>query len=311
MKRFDLLINQTRSATENEEFNATSGIDTEEFIRFGNDAQGLLQSSIQVYFPSLFQAEKTIQAVVNQEAYSVPDDAFLGSRIDLMEYSTSGNGRDYYVVFKGDQRERLPSISGTPSFYIRRSTEFLLEPKPQQAGTIRVTYQKSLPDLDIRRAVVNAAVLDTSTNTITSLTLDTTQTIDDTAILEQDYITIVDKDGVIKMRRIPVTAVSTTSGIVTVDPSFVFQDGETIPAGSYVCRGKESTTHSQLPDICERYLVGHMDWKILKRDSSDNAAEQGQELQAMLQDILASFREPDGDVNLVPILDGQFLTTDW
>jgi hypothetical protein len=87
---------------------------------------------------------------------------------------------------KGSLKERLNGPSGNPSFYIRRNSQLLIQPIPQQAGLLRVNYQQTLPKLDTRRAQVGIVVL--GANSISSLTLDTTQDIDSTALLSENYV---------------------------------------------------------------------------------------------------------------------------
>jgi hypothetical protein len=306
MRRVDLLISQCRRATENVESSESTGIDDEEFIQYLNDAQDQLQSLIQVSFPNVFQNEEILSAAADQEEYDIPSDAFLGNRVDLIEYSPTSSSSDYYPLDLGYNRERLSGVSATPSYYIRRSKKFLLVPAPQQSGLIRVLYQKSLARIDKRRALVSAVTLTGSA--ITSLTVDTTEQIDDEELVQENYISVVDKYGNIKMRRIPVTLVDTASGAVTIDPGFTFAAGETIAVGNYLLRGYEATTHSQLPDICERYLVEYCNMRIAMRDSSTDANDTGQVVRAIAEDILASFRQPDGGVSGIAILDGQYLT---
>lgn len=310
MRNVQLLINQIRRQTENVEFTQNTGIQNDEILQYLNDGQVDMQAAISLQHPQVFQQEKVIDIVPNQEAYAIPDDAFLGNRVDLVEYSHTGNARDYWGLKAGRLPERINGqVFTTPSFYIRRSGALLLQPPPIETnGKIRVTYQKTIPTLDIQRGLVGSVTL--ATDTITALTLDTTVEIDAQALEEEGYITVVDKDGVVKMRRIPVLDVDQNTGVVTIDPSFTFQSGETIAVGDVVLRGREATTHSQLSDICERYLLQYGVWKVLKRDSSTDSPEASMELSALKDSIVASFAEPDGDVQYVPILDDKFLTHD-
>lgn len=307
MRNIQLLIDQSRRATENEEFSTTTGITDEEFIQYLNDGQDRLESSIQVRFRNFFQDESIISTVVGQESYDIPQDALLGTRIEYVEYSSTGQDKDYYALKLGNLIERKTGVFAEPSFYIRRSKTILLTGQPQTSGAkLRVTYQKKLARLDIRRATVSAVTL--ASSSITSLTLDTSVLLDDTALLEEGYVTVVNKYGAIQMKRIPVTAIDTSTGVVTIEPGFTFESGETIAVGDYLLRGPVSTTHSELPDICERYLLSYANWKIFRRDSSNDAIEQGQELQVLERDILDGFEEPEGDVPTVAVLDPQFIT---
>lgn len=309
MRRTDQLILASRRSTENQEYTATAGVQDEEFIQYLNDGQEEIQSLINSSFPRILMKEGVIQVVQNQEAYSLPVDVFLGTRLDYVEYSPSGNSADYYTLKKGTLKERLNGPSGNPSFYIRRNSELLIQPIPQQAGLLRVNYQKVVPRLDIRRATVLNVIL--GTNTITTLTLDIAQLIDSDALLSENYVTVVDKNGVVKMRSIPVTAIDTSTGVVTVDPSFTFSSGESIAAGDYLLRGTYSTTNSQLPDICEKYLLEYCNLRILVRDSSTDANQVQAIMSKVQQTLQANFADVDSDPDYVPILDGSFLGWDY
>jgi hypothetical protein len=305
MRRVDLLISASRKATENQEFTATAGIQDEEFLEYLNNGQEEIHSVLQSTFPGIITAYKEDHAVVNQEAYPMPRDLYLGTRIDMIEYSCSGLPTDYYLLKKGQLKERLNTQAGNPAFYIRRGDEILIQPKPQQSGKIRWSYQRSIPKLDVRRATVLAVTL--GTNTITSLTLNPAVLLDADALLEQGKITIVDQNGVVKMRDIPIDAIDQSTGVVTISAGFTFQNGETISAGNFACRGGFSSTNSQLPELTEKYLLEYCNARILIRDSQTDAAEVGQILLKVQETLRLAYAEPDNDPDRIPLLDMQFL----
>jgi hypothetical protein len=286
MRRADLLITASRRATENQEFTATAGIQDDEFLQYLNDGQEEIHSVLQGTFPSILVDFKEVQAVQGQESYSAPRDLYLGTRIDQLEYSCSGISTDYYLLKKGSLKERLNVQAGNPAFYIRAGSNVLLQPKPQQAGKIRFSYQKAIPRLDVRRGTVSAVVLGTSS--ITSLTLDPSVLLDAPALLEEGHISIVDKNGVVKMRSIPVTAIDTSTG-------------------DFACRGDFSSTNSQLPDVCEKYLLEYCNLRILMRDSQTDSAEVATLLAKVSETLRLAFAEPSSDPDRVPLLDVQFL----
>ncbi len=308
MKRIDLLINEAREATQTAEFTAETGVQDSRFLRAFNDAQDRIQSLILNEYPSMFQKETVKTATVNSPFIAMPTDLFMDSRIELVEYSPTGQDNDYYKLTERRSDERVNGSSGNPSSYIRQSRRLILMTKPAQAGSVRITHQKAFPRLDKRRGRVSAVTLDNSARTITSLTLDTTVlTTDDVSFLTQEeYITVVSRDGTIKMKGIPITEVNGSTGVVTVD-TFVFEDGETIAIGDYVVAGKYATTHSELPDICERYLLKFSEWRVLKGDSSSDSVEENTELKEMEGDIVASYARASNDVQGIPILDGSYL----
>lgn len=310
MRNVSLLITASRRATENQEFTDTAGIQDEEFLQYFNDGQEEIHSVLNSMFPHILMGEKIIACTQSQEAYDIPSNAYLGTRIDMVEYSPSGITQDYYPLKKGSLKERLNGISSNPSFYIRNGTQLLLQPPPQQAGNLRVSYQRSIPKLDKQRATVLSVTLDTNAKTITSLVFDPNLELDSAALLEENYLCIVDKFGQVKMQGIPVSAIDTSTGAVTIDAGFVFETGETIAAGDFAVRGKYASTHSQLPDVCEKYLLEYGNTRILMRDSSTDADSIAQILAKVQATLQTAFAEPDSDPDYVPVLDGQYLGWD-
>lgn len=308
MRKLELLILASRRATENQEFTETAGIQDEEFIQYFNDGQEEIHSVLNQTFPHILMGSKVVNCVANQEAYSIPSDVYLGTRIDMIEFSKTGVINDYYLIKKGALKERLNGVQTDPSFYIRSGTQILLQPRPQSGGsTLRITYQKAIPRLDIQRATVESVSL--TTNAITSLVLDDAVLMDRAALLEEGYICVTDKDGNVKMKAIPVTAIS-TSGVVTVDPSFTFESGETIAAGDVVLRGKNSTQFSMLPDVCEKYLLEYSNARILVRDSNKDSAPVTQIMERVKAVLQLAFAEPDNDPDYIPVTDPQYLGWD-
>lgn len=307
MQRVDLLLEEAQSETENTESTSDSGVPESEYIRAFNDAQVKIHSAILLQNPKILKKEKLITAVALQEAYDLPADVFGTTRIEKVEYSVTGNEQDFYEIDNGETEERQPGSSGNPSYYLRQNNQILSQPAPQQAGVFRVTYEKVLPALDKRRGRVESVVLDSGASQITSLVIDaTTFTSDDVQVVNRkEYLCVVSKAGVIKMKGIPITEINANTGEVTVE-TFTYEAGETIAVGDYIVAGEYATTHSQLPDICERYLLKFAVWRILKRDSSNDSKEAKQELDEMMGDILATYGRPDKEVHGIPIIDSEY-----
>lgn len=308
MRNVELLIAASRRSTGNTDFSENAGVADEEFLQALNDAQEEIHAIINSMFPTILMAEKVVQVSINQESYPIPDDCYMGTRIDHVEYSPSGLAQDYWVIRKGSARERINGQSGNPSYYIRQGSNLILQPPPQQGGTIRLTYQKTIPVLDKRRATVSSVTL--AGDTIASLVLDTTVELDATALEEQNFISIVDKNGVVKMRAIPIDSINSGNGQVNVSAGFTFQSGETIAPGDYAVRGKYSSTMSQLPDLCEKYLLEYCNMRIFVRDSSVDQADVAGLMQKLEATLRAAFAEPENDPDGIPIITAQYLGYD-
>lgn len=304
MRRVDRLIKQIRRQTENEDSGADFGINTEEFIQYINDAQHRLQSLVTSTHPTAFVTEKICSVIRDQQEYALPDLALMENKVSTVEYSDTGREDDYYHLEKISLKNRTTYSSAHPMAYIRRSGKILLQPTPDSlTGTIRINYVKRLYDLDVRRGKISTAT--TSGNSVTLLQLNTSISnpqIDFDKLRDSDYICVCDKDGEIKMRNIPITGIDSATGVISIEAGYEFEDGESLSNTDYVVSGRDSVTHSELPKMCERYLIAYAAWKILKRDSSVDSEEQSAELKVMEDDIVNSFSDIDDDVQRIPVI---------
>jgi hypothetical protein len=309
MRRIDLLIQEARRETDNLSFTADSGIQDSEFLRYANSAQTKILSMIQDKNPQVFLEVSTVSSVAQQEAYTLDVDVYMNTRLVMVEY-TDSIPNNYRKLRSGMMHERTSGVTGIPNLYIRRDNELLLFPTPNNsAGTIRLTWQRRLPKLDIRRAQVLSVA--TSGTSITSLFLDPSASVFDyQTIIDEGYMCVCNKDGVISMRGIPVDDIDVTTGEVTVSAGFAFEAGESIAVGAWATSGAYSTTNSELNEICEKYLVDFMIWKVEKRDSSESSQEQNQELQDIAMDIIGSYSAPSADIIYVPMIDSQYFGID-
>jgi len=311
LRRVDLLVNECRTQTGNEDFSENAGISDEQIIAYINRGQERLQSLIFAVNPEMFLTESTISTTANTNSYDVPSLAYIKGRVQLVEYtSISSDSTQYYQLDQAPLNEKREWMQGEPCYYIRRGTNLLIYPIPQTSnGLLKVTYQKTLPKLDKRRGTVLSAVLDSGTSTITTLTMDVNEFLDTITPLNNGLITIVDTYGSIKMKGIPITAINETTGVVTV-ASFTYASGETISAGDFMVTGNYNTTHSELSDMCERYLIEYACYKIYKQDSNSDSVGSTEELQAIERDIVDSYAMTDNDIDYIPILNQTYLYSD-
>ena len=311
MRRLDKLITLARRESENSgDVSSTAGIPDDEFVQWANEGQEFLQNKVETIDHDIFAAEDFIDVVANQEAYEIDRRSMLKANIISCEFSYTGQAPDCVKLRRMTFQERDTStIPLNPTHYIMRSGYILLNPIPTTSVTngIRIVYAKKVDRIDRRRAVVDAVVL--ATNAITSLSLDVAST-DPVFIAADvtvdDYICIVDRNGVVKMRNIPISAVNSTTGDVTVVPGFTFGVGETISVGDYVVAGKDTTTHSEFADNCEHFLVQWMVFKAFKRDSSDDAIGKEKEIEGIWQAIIGQYADENNDVEYIPILNRRY-----
>lgn len=296
------IIEDIRNHTENQDFSDTIGIPDSEFLRFLNDAQYRIHSLITQQHPQVFLEEDEQDITRDQEAYSLPYNAYLGSKISSIEFTSTGLTKDYYPLRKKFLSSRYSGAEGDPSFYIRKNNQILLSPIPQNStGKLRINFIKSIPRVDKRRGTVATVTLDSSTNTITTLTFNvSTESIDSTALGKHTRFTVVDAEGGIKMKNIYIDSFDASTGVATINSSFTYESGETIAVGDYIVVGSNSTTHTILDDSVERYLIAYCAAKIFHRDSSTDMTAQTAELNALEQDIVASYADISDDLIEIP-----------
>jgi hypothetical protein len=297
MLRAELLVKQVQRQTENERVGTNDGISLEEYYRYFNDAQLRLQRMILKVNNKAFRTFTTWSAD-GTEDYDLPFDYFTRNTTASLEYSESGNERDYYVLKKETQLERA-SYQGRPSKYILEGTRILVNAYPA-TGTFRLTYTKRLPLVDERRATVASRTL--TTGVLSALAL---ASYTDADYLLADHLCVVDFNGVIKARGIPYTGV--TLGVVTIQGStYTLPTGyTTVPVGDYVCLGAYSSTHFSVDDSAEDFLVAYCSRRILNRDGSPDAADLTADELTMIQDIVDIYAD-DADVDQVPVTDCEY-----
>jgi len=303
MRRVEHLISQVRRQTENVRVGTSDGIDDIEFVQYLNDAQDRLMTAVIKANNRSFTKEATFSPVKGQEAYDLPFDTFTKTSVINLQYSQTGQDRDYGPVHLATFEER-DTTDGYPINYILRNGQILINPIPLTSnGLFRLTYNPRLPKLDIRSGQITS--FSQGGSNITALTLNNafTITLTNARFNEIDEITIVDRDGVIKTYDFDIDSVNTSSGVVTItNGSHTLLSGESIANNQYVCLGNYTTTHSRLPDMAERYLVSYCAWKIFKRDSSEDRKDQENEIMMMERDIIEAFALQTGDVDYIPII---------
>lgn len=293
MRRADLLLKQVQRATENERVGSTDGISTEEYYQYFTDGLRFLQRKIIAVHTTAFRTSKTYTAS-GSESYDQPSDIFSRNRIVSIEYKEANQGDEHYRRL--ERRTQLERFSGTgrPTKYILEGKTFKVNAYPS-AGTFRVTYDFLLPAVDKRRGTVSARTK-TTTN-ITALTLTGYTSNDEFSLW--DHVTIVGFDGTIKMAGIPYTSVA--AGVVTIQGgTYAFPSGSTCEVGDYYCLGANASSHPQIDDAAEDFLITYCQRRILLRDSSQDANDIAEELRPMWVDLIDVYAGSP-DVEGIPV----------
>lgn len=308
MRRATQLIKVVRRQSENVQIDTDDGIGDDEILQFLNDGQERLESAIIRTHEKAFAEDSFIDLVNGTEIYTLPFGTYINHNIITVEYSFTGREVDFVPLRRGKLIERT-SFRGFPSIYIPRKREIIVNPISDRTITsgLRITVNPKHPRMDKRRGIVTDVTL--ASNAVTNLVVDATSgsvPYDPSDFEEFDRISVVDEDGVQQMKNIPLQAAD-SNGTLTVRSSFTYQTGESIAIGDYVTLGENSTTHLQMPQICEKYLIEYASWKMFMRDSSSDSQEQGGVVSALEADIVDAFAEISGDVDRVPVINADNL----
>lgn len=311
ISRLDLLVREARDKSGNQNYGDTQGVPQRVMVSAANAAQDRLYSLMLQRRPSLFVKQAFIDTVSNQAEYDVPSDTFLSHRIVSIEHTPNGNAQLYYPLNQRTPRTQV-SLPGMPESYFLRNKKIILSPYPMTGYTsgLRINYQFTVPRLDIRRAKIDQVSGDINT---TELVL-----VDDAWITEEtendlvnnwvDYLSFVSPQGVYD-------ATDQNRAFVSYDPStkILFVEGVISPGmtpGNFVVfsrGGIDTTTHSVLPDVCERYISEYMTLRIQMSDTSSEAAVTSPLLQAIEREILDSIEQLEEDLFAITILDSSML----
>lgn len=304
MKRVDQIISLVREQTENEDATSTSGISDEEFIQALNDAQERLQDRILTEYPDItfFDASTTTSIVTNVRAYPIGSSTvrpILSGAISLVEYRQDSLEESYFQLERRELDELSLVRCDIPSAYTSRGSNILIGPIPSSSiGNLRVTFAREVNSLDKRRAKV-ASTANNGTS-YTTITLDSDPEPDE-ILDDMDYFICINSAyGDVEYYNIPVSEYDVATRIMTLDSDVLLSAG-TISPGDWVTFGKWTTTHSELPSKCEKYLKAYCKWIILRRDSSNDAVEQNEELAAMEVQLVSMFKKMDRDRKRLPI----------
>jgi len=312
MRSIDKLVAIVRERTKNPDYTyvpttgvTSSGISNTLILEYLNAAQAHLQAAILAQYPNEFIESEEISLVSGTEAYTISDNVFANNKLVSVQYNQNNNSTDYYDLPQATIRDR-DTRSGIPQFYIRRSGQILVNPIPTSSvGKIRVEYYRALDTLDLRRGTITS--ITEAGGYLTQITL-TAGTKDNYPyeLNLSDYVSVNTLAGVPTTYAIPVSTYTAATGILAM-PATTFPAGATIAAGSYVTIGNYSTTHSKLPDNCERYLISYAAKRVLTTDTSESSIEEDAELKMIETDILQSFANESRDITYYPILDYEIM----
>ena len=311
MRRADQLILQARLVSRNTaNADGTYGISDNEVLQYLNDAQDKAQNLIssKKNIAKIFATQQIINVVANQEAYSIPDRVLMNKQIEQVEFSADGTIGNYVRLEKLNFFNRDTNTTTYPWGYFKRGGQIFLQPTPSNSiGTLRITYERDLDDLDIPRGIVSS-IGGADTLDFLTLTLDSTADSNESTVpgfSNIQYVCVVDAVGARKCFNILVGSYNTGTNLLTPSPSpFTYATGDSeILAGDVVVFNKYTTTFSQLPDSCERYLIHSAALDMFAKDSSEDYSRQADKVAAIEDDMIRALMSQTSEVQFIPQAD--------
>lgn len=284
-KRLGLLVNHIRRVTGNEDL---TGVSDDEISRFLNDAQDRIQSIIVQNYKSTFLKRGYIDTVFDEFDYSLASitDLYMGTRIRSIDVNITNQREENYSLVKPISHEERSTVFG---WYLEDGRlKFSRRLQKAQTNGIRITYTRKLKTLDIRRGQITS---------LAPLTVDTT-TVRAGTDFEADYLTIVDRDGAQKVTEVINNGYTSGTGVISTTT-----DVTAAAVGDWVIYGKNSTTHSELDDTLERYLLEYGIARTVARDSSTDLAFSASFTQAVELELEGLYSQAHDGGDEIPVTD--------
>ena len=245
-----------------------------------------------------FLERYVVPVVDGQETYDLPPQLILQG-IDTIEWSQD---QTYWTYLeKCISKDQQTSMTGYPFGYVLNRRKMIVTPFIQY-GYLRFNYNKRPKRLEKR----SAKVVSTTGTPITAITLDPAFGGDDQSYINEfSSISVVDRDGLVKVESVPITSCGSNSIVV---PSYTLQAGQSISAGDFILAGGYSTNQPDFDDLVESFLILHATYQAKYGDSSQWTAATLDDVKVQAKQIIDAFGSLSEDVNHIPIINQDFLS---
>lgn len=298
LRRNDFLMKKARILALNKDYSATHGVQDDFILAALQEAVDVLNNYLVNQRVEPFSAFYDFPAVSGADSYPVPDNAYMNTLVYEVWYSGDGSEvgfGDYPLdpVVRRDMGSR-----GYPETVNLDNGRIYPIPAPD-SGTFRIKYDKRIATPDLQRGLVeNITIVN---GVITALQIDPDTVADRFFFEDDEFITIVNSLGQIQASGIQFAAYDATNGTFLLTPySLTVQNGSGAQPGDWVCIGKCATTHLDLPDFTEKYLINYMVERIMLGDSSTDQTELSPALNKMLESIAETYAQSPGGIYGIP-----------
>lgn len=298
ISRLDILIDRARESSIAKSYSNTHGLSQDFFVVAARNAMLIIQRALINELAEVFCAWQEDSIVADQEAYANPSDIFARHLIYQVQYSYSGEEQDYLDLVLAYSRGS--ASGGLPEEYFQEGGYTYIWPVPNATtGKIRRRYEKKLDQVDILRGKVASTTGVAPAYATIVLAASPTP---DAKLTDgpYDYVTAVDFDGTIKCRDIPITAYNSGTRTLSIDSGFAAGTGETISVNDWICLGRSSTTHPQLDDCCEDFIIACLVKAAETGRSSIDMGAADSELSRTLTSVVEVYGQSPVGKKLIP-----------
>jgi len=310
MRRIDFLIQKIRKDTNNTNPNRYNDLDIGVYM---TNAQKAIQAEI-INVNSrndIFSEELIIPTVPNQEEYDLPADIFAASAINHVDFRSQTQSALYANWMP------MPALTNPERNrgwgYVIRNNKLLITPIPQQMiiQAIRLIYVRRLYEIGPRYGKI--LLIEPEFGGVPpKLTIE--MSLKDRTVNITDYFdffSVVDANGVFKSKELPIQPVDFAINSPIAGQAVILLQTDAqltgLSVGDFVIGGSRTTSHSELPDVCEQLLTNVSEKFIQYVDSSkdiNNANALTTEERNMITEL---FKSHSPDPPYPPIMFGDYL----
>ncbi len=304
MKNVEQLIDMSRKLTGNTRYDSNSGVPQEVFVQYLQNAQDALIKEITNSNSKYFKKKEIVTVVNGQARYDYPTSCII-QHIDNISWTDSLNGNNTYwqPLYKSVEKEAVSITPGYPYSYIPYQDGVYMNP-PLQYGFLQFSYLSTVLGAQKKAGKVKSRLIATG-NILSSLELDPSEKSYDEKEINSDYfLCVTDKIGNIKASNVPYNSI--TAGVFNLD-SYTLPSGQSIDVGDFILVGRYKTNVPQFPDLCESYLLKHMNYEAKYGDSSNWTDKYFQDLERSFASLLYLFATKSSDITEIPITNIDYL----
>ncbi len=255
LRRLERLLSEARISSNTQDQDV---ITDSLLVLYANRVQSMIEDRVFMSNSAnnIFMGQKDITVVDNTSDYALPFDMYAKNAIksvNVVRESTYGFLNDK-IPFISE------SESGNKYGYSLKESNIVLNLQRNVTDPVRVNYVRKIPTVGKR---FGAAISVAAAGSIT-----VGATTDDILDID-DFFSTVDINGVVKTRNNRILTYTKATGVLTFTVGTSVPDtSSNIPAlTQYVIPGKYSTSHSQLPDECEKIFLDVLERRVAQRQS--------------------------------------------